>query len=145
MGINKAFPLLRRDNFRKTSEPTADYNCIAWAAGDTRAAWWPDTDNVGYWPAGAPRDVTLPAFVAAYATLGYVLCDHNGLEKGFEKIAIYAKNGIPTHAARQLKNGRWTSKLGKSDDIEHELGALEGPAYGTVALYLKRPREISRA
>ena len=31
------------------------------------------------------------------------------LEPGFEKIALYADNsGKPTHAARQLDNGRWT-------------------------------------
>jgi hypothetical protein len=47
--------------------------------------------------------------------------------------------GIPTHAARQLTSGAWTSKLGNAADIEHELRALEGEIYGVVALILKRP------
>jgi hypothetical protein len=47
--------------------------------------------------------------------------------------------GVPTHAARLLPSGLWTSKLGEWEDIEHDLHALEGDVYGTVALLLKRP------
>jgi hypothetical protein len=47
--------------------------------------------------------------------------------------------GVPTHAARLLPSGLWTSKLGEWEDIEHDLLALEGDVYGTVALLLKRP------
>jgi hypothetical protein len=58
-----------------------------------------------------------------------------------EKIAIFADaTGSPTHAARQLTSGRWTSKLGEAEDIEHELRAIEGDIYGTVVAILKRPR-----
>jgi hypothetical protein len=59
---------------------------------------------------------------------------------GLEKVALYADaNGCPTHVARQLPNGRWTSKLGELEDIEHDLPALEGDLYGSVTLVLKRP------
>jgi len=37
----------------------------------------------------------------------------------FEKIAIYAAGGVPTHAAKQTSDGRWKSKLGGWEDIEH--------------------------
>jgi hypothetical protein len=64
----------------------------------------------------------------------------------FEKIALYAdKNGLPSHAARQLPSGTWTSKLGPMEDIEHlMLEALEDAAgttsaYGKVALIVRRP------
>jgi hypothetical protein len=67
------------------------------------------------------------------------------LEPGLEKIAIFAKGGRPTHAARQLGSGRWTSKLGRAEDIEHDLRALEGEAYGAVAFFLQRPRATGRA
>ena len=50
--------------------------------------------------------------------------------------------GVPTHAARQLASGLWTSKLGHSEDIEHDLRALEGDTYGMVALLLKRPTSL---
>jgi hypothetical protein len=62
------------------------------------------------------------------------------LEPGSEKIAVFANaKGVPTHAARQLASGFWTSKLGVSEDIEHRLRDLEGDIYGTVALIMKRP------
>jgi hypothetical protein len=61
------------------------------------------------------------------------------LESGFEKIALFASDGVPKHAARQLESGRWTSKLGTREDIEHALHDLEGAIYGSVALVMKRP------
>ena len=45
----------------------------------------------------------------------------------------------PKHAARQLPSGRWTSKLGFLEDIEHALHDLEGTEYGAVVLVMKRP------
>jgi hypothetical protein len=69
------------------------------------------------------------------------------LEAGFEKIALHAKTGLfgellPTHAAYQLDNGNWTSKLRDFEDIEHmRVGCLDGPQYGTVVQYMKRPRQ----
>ncbi len=63
----------------------------------------------------------------------------NRLNFGFEKVALFVDAaGMPTHAARQVNSGAWTSKLGNSEDIEHELRALEGDIYGTVRLILKR-------
>lgn len=40
---------------------------------------------------------------------------------------------VPVNAAR------WTSKLGFSEDIEHDLLAVSGDLYGSVVLLLKRP------
>ena len=82
--------------------------------------------------------------VDLFLAAGYELCGDGNLEDGYEKIAIYAKDGEPTHAARQLGDGRWTSKLGKYEDIEHDsLDALNGEGfgeYGSVALFMVRPR-----
>jgi hypothetical protein len=59
-------------------------------------------------------------------------------------VALFvATTGCPTHAARQLASGRWTSKLGKAEDIEHELRDLEGDVYSSVVLVLKRPLPAS--
>jgi hypothetical protein len=59
-----------------------------------------------------------------------------------DKVALYmTSDGEISHAARQLPSGRWTSKLGAYEDIEHNtLAAIEGDAYGMVAQILKRPR-----
>jgi hypothetical protein len=118
------------------------YNCIAWAASDTLNWWWPDDPDIGdgYWPDGVPRELTIPAFLAAFQTVGYKECDDGDLEKGFEKIALYAdKSSEPTHAARQLSDGRWTSKFGDYEDVRHiNLACLEGPFYGKVVAFMKR-------
>ncbi|CAC5345529.1 conserved hypothetical protein [Planktothrix rubescens CCAP 1459/22] len=86
-----------------------------------------------------PQEETIAAYIQAYQTLGYEICQGEGLEVGYQKIAIYVdSSGIPTHAARQLANSKWTSKLGWLEDIEHELDGLTGDRYGVVAQILKR-------
>lgn len=139
--IEESFPGLRTSPFRITSPATRDYNCIAWAAGDIARWWWPDRDpdDAIFWPPSAPLEETVTAFVAAFSTLGYAPSAGEEYEPGFEKVALFVRGAVPTHAARQLPSGRWTSKLGMREDIEHDLHAVSGAAYGTVALILKRP------
>ncbi len=138
--LEQVFPGLAGSDYRLTSPRDGDYNCIAWAAGDTRKWWWPGSDFAKeYWPPGVPRKRTLDAFVAAFATLGYAICEGDGPEAGSERIALFAHaDARPTHAARQLPSGRWTSKLGTAEDIEHGLRESEGVLYGSVVLVMKR-------
>ena len=141
--LESHFPNLKAAGYRIESPQDPRYNCVAWAAGESTvfAWWWPV--GAGYWPATAPREETIEAFATAFATVGYRPCDMDvSLEDDFEKIAIYAIAGKPKHAARQLRNGRWTSKLGREWDIEHALDGLEGATYGRVVLVLRRPRPI---
>lgn len=142
--LAQLFPGLQHSAYQRTSPPTRDYNCIAWAAGDTKRWWWPDDDpddDSRYWPDGIPREETIAAFLAAFAFLGYVPCEEESAEEGVEKVALFATaEGEPTHAARQLLVGRWTSKLGELDDIEHNLHDISGDLYGTVVHVLKRSR-----
>lgn len=132
------FPHLQSSHHLVTSPENQFYNCIAWAAGDSKRFWWPGV--FGYWPPGIPRAETLPAFMEAFGTLGYQICVDDSLEVGWQKVAIYGIVGSPKHAALQLPTGYWTSKLGKSNDIEHTLEGLVGPTYGTVMAVLRRPR-----
>ena len=88
---------------------------------------------------------TIEAFVDAFWTLGYVPCEDGRHEPGYEKVALYAFDGTPTHAARQLTDGRWSSKLGRSVDIAHTPDALDGPVYGAIVLYLCRVSIIEEA
>ena len=133
------FPNLASERYRITSSATNSYNCIAWAAGRVDRWWWPAED--GHWPPGIPREATVEAFVTAFSTLGYAICKGAGLEPGFEKIALYTDSkGEPTHAARQLPGGSWSSKLGPSVDIEHATPhGVGGDRYGSPAVYLRRP------
>lgn len=141
-----AFPRLNTNNHDVTSPRTSEYNCIAWAVGKTDERWWPEI--VDYWPPNVPRTRTVAAFIAAFETLGYTVCADGFLEPGYEKITIYAKQHgqVPTHAAKQLANGWWTSKLGDEEDIEHSTPYdLESAVYGMPVKFMKRCREaVSR-
>lgn len=131
-------PRLRNGAFKRTSPATPAYNCVAWAAED-ELRWWSATDfELYYWPEGVPRQNTVDAWTAALATLGYEPCAGADPEPGVTRIAIYGRDGEAYHVARQLPTGRWTSKLGASVDIEHELEALAGGDYGEVVLIMRR-------
>jgi hypothetical protein len=138
--FQRKFPLLAPGTFQQASPATPAYNCIAWAAGIDSVPWWPHRD--AFWPPGIPYEDTVDAFVRAFATLGYTQCADGVLETDFEKVAIYADfTGTPTHAARQLTDGTWTSKLGQDADIVHtEPRVLNGPEYGTVVRFMRRRR-----
>jgi len=134
--IKAGFPGLAA-TFQVTSEETRDYNCIGWAAGDTSRWWWPLYPS--YWPSEAAHEATLEAFVAAFATLAYAPCADGNLEEGVEKVVIYLRQGVPTHMARQLASGAWTSKLGDAWDIGHLLPTeVGGRIYGDAVQYLSR-------
>ncbi len=124
------------------------YNCIAWAAGDQSRWWEPVPFNAGknlgglFWPDGVGPWVTLDDYRDAYATVEYEACADGDLEDGFEKVAIYVDGqNKPLHAARQLADGAWTSKLGQAYDIRHpKTDSVAGAAYGRVAMFMRRPR-----
>lgn len=138
--IEALFPSLLRNGYEIQSPDDPAYNCIAWAASNTTRWWWPLSLGGYYWPPSVPMAVTLDSFIKAFEEQGYSVCETAELEAGYEKIAIYAdSNSIPTHAARQVPSGSWTSKLGSMSDIEHgTLEGLEGSAYGSARLILRR-------
>ena len=128
-------------NYEITSPKTIEYNCIAWAFDDTTRWWWPDPYNQYYWPPEIPRIESVDNFIKAFEVLGYTVCGGPELEEGFEKIAIYANQyGKPTHAAKQLETGTWTSKLGQLEDITHDIDGISGDRYGNIITVLKRSK-----
>jgi primase-polymerase (primpol)-like protein len=133
------FPHLTDVNQKKASEPDPLYNCIAWAFKDNTRHWWPNAKR-SYWPVNIGSSIsTMDAFENWFSADGWEKIPNKDSEKGYEKIALYALNGSPTHAARLLDSGKWTSKLGASIDLLHDLTDLEGPEYGSViAIYRKR-------
>ncbi len=137
-----SFPRLNDQGFAITSPADRHYNCIAWAAGDQTRWWWPDLGDSGFWPDGVVREFSVIAFVAAFKSLGYVRCATSDLQEGTERVALYVANGRPAHAARQLADGSWTSKCGRSEDIRHTLEGLAGDVYGEPTIFLSRPRSF---
>jgi hypothetical protein len=144
--IERSFPRLAADGFHITSAASAVYNCAAWAAAESHRWWDPSPVDGYYWPTRSGPSESLGTLLAAFATLGYGPCSDGRLEPGYEKLALYAdEHGCPTHVARQLAFGAWTSKLGASEDIEHKAAeALEGDLHGRVVQYLRRQRLVKR-
>lgn len=139
------FPKLAHSGYAVTSKADKSHNCIAFAVGDPTRWWWPiegpaeASDQIVFWPAGTPLADSVDAFLTALNLLGYVQCGDASLDPAVDKITLYAIDGRVKHASRQMPNGRWRSKMGKAEDIEHELDAVEGPLYGQIAVVLGRP------
>jgi hypothetical protein len=136
------FPNLLGTRFEITSESTKLYNCIGWAATGGQDAWWEPAGRF-YWPPGVAREYSIEAYKQVFGSMGYSECSDGDSEPGFEKIALYGLHGRATHAARQLPDGWWTSKLGDLEDIRHEsLKALSGRRWGDVVCIMRRPSKL---
>jgi hypothetical protein len=142
--LQNLFPGLKPGTYKIIGSASVHYNCIAWAVGKRDAFWWPDKALKRYWPPDIPLADTLDAFVQLFRSLGYETCTNPSFERRFEKVAIFVKGQNVTHAARQLGNGRWSSKLGMSELIEHDLGAIAGETYGDVQQIMQRKRGFRR-
>ncbi len=137
----KHYPHLLAEGFLNTSLEDKAYNCIAWAAAaDQDNWWWPPGGRGSYWPPKIRNDVSVDAFVEMFKSLGFEECLGPGTEDGFEKVALYAKDGLPAHAARQLPSGKWTHKIGKNVDIQTSLKGVEDSlsGYGKAIRYFRR-------
>lgn len=143
--IEQLFPRLHGSTFHITSPRDRRYNCVAWAANDTRRWWWPGETPFSFRPAGIERKESVPNFVAAFATLGYEMCASGEHDPILEKVAIFASSdGVPTHMARQLPTGAWTSKLGSLEDISHlDVNDVVGDEYGDVVVFMARRKSSS--
>ena len=141
MELERWIPSLTRAEYELTSPPAAEYNCVAWAADDTTNRW-EDLNDDWYWPIGASlRDGTMASLVEAFAALGYEQCDDAKLDDGYEKVALYGSPQKWRHAAKQLPDGRWSSKCGFLDDIAHnDLSDIYCDAYGVLQCIMRRRR-----
>jgi len=146
--LEERFPKLRPGLYRVKSPRDPRYNCFAFAANDTRHIWeYTGPGRLGgyFWPAEVHGD-SLEDYVRVYELLGFKVCETADLEPEVVKIAIYVdRDSLPSHVARQTRNGTWKSKLGiRGKDIEHDsLGLLEGDEqdeYGQVAKLMKKRR-----
>lgn len=121
--LEKAFPRLRDTGCDLTSDPTPTYNCVAWAAERDQRRWWePSTEVQHFWPAGVPRDYSMKAFVELFRAQGFEVGELDlSFDPSIEKVVLYPdQDGDFAHAAFQTATGRWSSKLGKWEDIEHD-------------------------
>ena len=139
--IDDHLPQLAAEGYQVTSEPDGDYNCIAYAVGETDR-WWSHVERADYyWPEHASRTPSIQSLIEVFAGFGYEPCEDAFYEPGFSKIALYAdRQGNWTHAAVQLPDGGWSSKLGPDEDISHQTPeSLDPGFYGGVHCLMRRP------
>ena len=141
MWIDEDLPHLAAEGYEITSDPTDEYNCIAYAAGETDRWWSHAAGDDYYWPEHASRTPSIASLIEVFAGLGYEIWEGAGVEPGFRKVALYADpQGDWTHAAVQLPSGGWSSKLGLYEDIGHRSPeSLDPDFYGEVHCFMCRP------
>jgi hypothetical protein len=142
--LKRRFPRLARTRFEVTSDDTRKYNCLAWVLGDQENWISPllfDEDLGLYpWPQGVPRENTISAWMLALEAYGFTRCEDASLETGRDKVAVYWNEVTQEiHFALQLASGLWTSKVGRWEDITHELDGLVGERHGEVVGFMSRP------
>lgn len=157
------FPRLNKDLYEVTGDETNDYNCIALAGDDKTRRWEPDPTQVYFWPI-PKREYTVECFIEAFESLKYQRCKCSLKKRQFEKIAIYhdpigcreaidnfgwwhpeIPPNFPTHAAKQLANGWWNSKLGDWEEIIHRnLRCLNGTDITGKRISYGEPVQILR-
>ena len=135
----RLFPNLANESFEIVCPASNEYNCIAYAGGDTSRRWDLPTDY--YWPPSVARSPSIETLAAVFGALGYEVCSGSSLEPGYQKVALYMEDGEWTHVALQMPNGRWRSKIGDLELIEHQTPAsLTGELYGRLYLHMRRRR-----
>lgn len=138
--IIKDFKQLQFDSaFYVYSPPDFNYNCIAWAMGMSDR--WGSHDNVpwAWWPPTVKKNGHPESLINAFKYFGFEICDNGIVEDGFDKVALYQKNGLWQHAAKIIDNGVYYSKFGCNVDAHHGPGNILFEGYGEIYAYMKRP------
>ena len=143
--IERTFPKLHGTDWKIKSPIDSKYNCVAWAVHSEinngyPTCWWePDPLNLYYWPPSLKRgDYSVKAYKAMFESLGYKTCTREDLDTKHKNIAVFEDQGRFKHVCRQRNSSIWTSKLGPKQDIDHQLEAVSGKAYGIPTIYLQK-------
>lgn len=119
-----------------TSSP--HYNCISHTLNIKNKWSWPksvDSDN--YWPISNISE-TIDAFDEFYEYHGFTKTNMNKIYLGKNKIVLYSIGEIPKHAALQIKDDLYESKMGRGEIIRHDPFDIENSIYGNIVrLYEK--------
>ena len=143
-----AFPDLEYDgSFFVNSDTNVFYNCIGFAIG-YEDVWVAPSQRQSipwfWWPDNVPFDDNPNSLIAAFHYFGFEECENDIIEKGYEKVALYSKDGKWKHAARIIGDNLYHSKLGECYDIYHRGGDVLDKAknpsdsYGTPYKFMKR-------
>jgi hypothetical protein len=139
-GKNFEFTSLRTDMPEFYSDGES-YNCVAWALGEIE--WLEMSRFIKKFNLKPPYNESAYGYAKVFEEYyGFEFCDNGEFEAGYEKIVLYEKEGSFQHIALLKENGKWTTKFGDFEDVEHnaiEDIAYEGyGGYGTPKIYMKR-------
>lgn len=131
--------------FVVNSDEDKKYNCIAFAIG-YQDIWIATGRDIAWfwWPNHIPLDTDPNSLVETFRYFGFEVCNDDLPEAGYDKVALYQKDGNWTHAARIIADGVYHSKLGESFDIFHRRGDVMDKAnnpsesYGIPFVFMKR-------
>ena len=112
------------------------FNCVSYTLNISTDWMW---TNDPTWPKEIPKNLGIVSFKMLYEKYGYNICESDSYERGYDKIAFYAKGDVPLHAAKQYEH-IWRSKI-NTTIVEHELDWLCGNGeyeYGDIVFIMKR-------
>lgn len=143
--ILMGLPRLEEEGYCVSSRKSKTYNCITFAVRDEhRIRLEPSGESGDEWPlplSGDPDvDYAFENFVKVFQMQEYELCVTSSFEVGFEKVALFKDaEGEFSHVCKQMRNGKWHSKLGDDEDIKHaSLVGLVSDGYGLPEVFMKR-------
>lgn len=126
-----------------TSDPNSLYNCIGFAMGMNDvcvALVHPQKLFWCWWPPTAHPDLNPKSLIEAFEYFGFTVCPDGKIEPGYDKVALYEKDGNWQHAAIIEEENLYHSKMGVWWDIVHRGGDLfHDDSYGDIYAYMKRP------
>jgi hypothetical protein len=148
LNVYARMPRLQDSAHGVTSEPTDQYNCVAWVERDFAHWWQPEFDWPNDLQCPPPGEPDLPCYVSLFRRWGFEPCETDDFEPGFLKIAIYSKDGFFHHVAKQVPPIRWwSSKVGAAHDFKHErLDALYESLWfdaAEVTHFMKRAYDLN--
>lgn len=113
---DQGFPQLINVAAKQTSLFDPYYNCIAYAFGDLTEWWWPTGLALGghdangmYWPIASDNRTKMQAFLDWFQHDGWTQTPSDVFVPQMRRVARYARQGQPTHAARQIGPDLWSS------------------------------------
>lgn len=131
-------------NFIPKSPICDEYNCIAWSLDIDYMSVGHENLTGIYWPDNISKIPNINNYKRMYNSYGFIDASTSDLEEGFKKVAIYVrgtnpKTGIVVHAAKQIDDIWWSSKMGDNIDGIHHLDAIQGILYGYPRFFMKKP------
>ena len=147
----KLFPLLTDYELIQNSENNK-YNCVSHTLNIKDKWIWPYLEDEiyirkynSYWT--VKNEISKESFDEFYEYHGFEKLDLLDFfyDPKYIKVALYTNKGIPTHAAIQVDEFFWESKIGELGIIKHDLFEIEDDVYGKVTQIYKKPKPINES